>query len=308
MTYERLLHTIPNENIIVVTHKAYRSLVIEHLPQLPLANILCEPSRNNTAPCIAYAMYNIKARSGVKASFAVLPSDHIIMKEEQFSKHLEAAFVACESSASLITMGILPTRPDTGYGYIHLADENNEVKKVLEFKEKPDYDTAVEYLQSGKYVWNAGIFIWSVDTLEKAFSEHYPQITDTLNLKPELYNTEHEKAYLDEVYPKTDALSIDYAIMENADNIYNIVADIGWSDLGTWASLYDYGVKDDANNFTQGGVTVMEGVVNSIIKTQPNKKTIIRGLDNYIVIDDNDALLIYPKENEQEIKNSIKKL
>jgi mannose-1-phosphate guanylyltransferase len=307
LTYDRLLPIIPKENIIIVTNKAYKGLVAEHLPKLPKNNILCEPSRNNTAPCIAYAMYHIKARTGSEASFTVLPADHIILKEEEFRSHLVEAFEACEQNDSIVTLGIKPTRPDTGYGYIHLTMSESNVKKVVEFKEKPDIVTANEYLASDKYVWNAGIFTWKISTLESAFAEHYPQITEVLNQNPEAYNTPQEQSYVDEVYPKTDALSIDYAIMEKADNVYNIVADIGWSDLGTWDSLYDYGKKDANNNFAQGGETILEEVENSIVKTLVNKRTVIRGLDNFIVVDDEDGLLIYPKDKEQEIKNTIKR-
>jgi mannose-1-phosphate guanylyltransferase len=307
LTVDRVRPVVPIENVIIVTNKAYFDLVKEHIPDLPEHNILCEPSRNNTAPCIAYAMLHIKARSGSLASFAVLPADHIILKEDQFRLHLNQAFDACENNSAIVTMGIKPTRPDTGYGYIQLGDENTELKKVVAFKEKPDLQTALEYLDSGKYVWNAGIFIWSVTTLTDAFEILYPQIIETLNQSPDAYNTAREQAYIDEVYPNTDAISIDYAIMENADNVFNIIADIGWSDLGTWDSLYDYGSKDHNGNFAQGGPAVIEDVVNSIIKTHPKKRAVIRGLENFIVVDEDDALLIYPKDKEQEIKASIKK-
>jgi mannose-1-phosphate guanylyltransferase len=306
MTYERSLKIAAKEEVIVMTNKKYYTLVKQELPELPEENILCEPSRNDTAPCIAYAALHINARNE-EASFAVLSSDHLILYEDKFVALLHHAFDYCADNDSIVTLGIKPFRPDTGYGYIHFSNTKDEVKKVIGFKEKPDAATAQQYIESGQYVWNAGIFVWSNRSLIRAFKKHAPNIISTLNENPGKFNTYEEQDYIDEVYPLTDKISIDYAIMEKADNIYTIEADIGWSDLGTWASLYDYADKGDNGNVIQSDCTVTIDTYNSIIKAKDGKKILVKGLTDFIVIDEDHALLIFPKNNEQEIKEELKK-
>jgi mannose-1-phosphate guanylyltransferase len=308
MTYERILPLIPKDQILIVTNKQYYNLVKEQLSELPEDNILCEPSRNNTAPCIAYAALHIKARIN-DASFAILASDHVIKDEEKFRSILNKAFETCEQNDIIVTLGITPTRPDTGYGYLQLGStQQNGLRKVEEFKEKPSLETAIEYVESKNYAWNSGMFIWTVKTIIDSFNKYCPQIIEVLNQAPQLFNSPSEQEYIDEVYPHTENISVDYAIMEKADNIYNISADMGWSDLGTWASLYEYSDKDENNNLLHSDNAVVIEVGNSIIKTNPSKKIIIRGLENFIIVDDQDALLIFPKDKEQELKEALKSL
>ena len=302
MTYDRSLALVPNDQIIVVTNKAYINLVAEQLPELPMENILGEPSRNNTAPCVAYTALHLLSRKGA-ISFAVLSSDHVILKEKEFEVRINEAFEYAEKNESILTLSIKPSRPDTGYGYCEVAkDDTHAIKKVISFKEKPDLAKAKEYLQAGTYSWNSGIFIWSIDTLLKAFKKYSPHILNTLATNLEKFGTKEEESYLEAVYPLTENISIDYAIMEKADNVYTLIADLGWSDLGTWNSLHSFLEKDENLNVVQAVNPYIVDVQNSIIKVDGNKKVVIKGLENFIVIDEIDALLIYPKSDEQEIK------
>ncbi len=308
MTFERIQEMVPIDNILILTHSDYRDLVSEHLPELNPKNILCEPVRNNTAPCIAYAMLNIEARNeGQVASFAVLPSDHVILDEAGFQNKLSQAFDEVERNETIVTLGIKPTRPDTGYGYIKFMNDTSEIKKVESFKEKPNYEVASEYVKSGEYLWNAGMFIWTTNSLRQAFQLYAPAVLTPLEQKKEMFNTPNEDDYLNEVYHLTPSISIDYAIMEDAKNVHTIISDIGWSDLGTWDGLYCHCEKDDNQNLIFDSNVVLHDVKSSIIKTNPNKNTVIRGLENFIIVDEDDALLIFPKNEEQDIKNAIKK-
>lgn len=305
MTYERCLKFVHNENIIVITNSRYFGLVKNEIPELDENNILLEPSRNNTAPCLAYACLRIRAVSE-NAVFAVLPSDHVILKEDEFAALMKKSMEYAAKQEAIVTLGISPTRPDTGYGYIRMEKEGKTPHKVKAFVEKPNIELAESYLQSGEYLWNAGIFIWSVSTLLKAFSMHEPSILSILDAQPEVYNTSIEQAYIDKVYPSTKNISIDFAILEKADNVFTLPADIGWSDLGTWGSLFDYKEKDDNSNVKLKGESVyLQDVKNCLIRTPEQKKVIIRGLTGFVVVDEQDALLIYPLDKEQEIKNAI---
>jgi mannose-1-phosphate guanylyltransferase len=301
LTYERCLSIVPNEHVLIVTNKQYEGLVSEHLPELPKRNILCEPSRNNTAPCVAYTALRIEAeaKDGV---MAILPSDHIILKEEAFKNAIEKAFDFAANNDALLTLGISPSRPDTGYGYIEMGDEVEDgLHQVSAFREKPDLATAKQYLSTGNYVWNAGIFIWSVPAIIKAFNSSAPNILEVLTEDAQKIGSDEEQEYIDKVYPNTESISVDYAIMERASNVYTIPAEIGWSDLGTWASLHD--IMDKNEN---GAVLIGEGDTRDsrevLIKGQPGKLTIVEGLEDFIVIDEEDVLLIWPKSREQEIK------
>jgi mannose-1-phosphate guanylyltransferase len=306
MTYERSLQLVSNDHVIIMTNKKYLDLVKKDLPELPIENILCEPSRNDTAPCIAYAALHIKSRA-IDSSFAVLSSDHVILFEEKFITAMNKGFDCAEAQDCIVTLGIKPTRPDTGYGYIQFLQNDDEVKKVISFKEKPDIDTAKQYLESGQYFWNGGIFIWTNKCLINSFDKYTNGIINVLSQDMHYFNTSEEQSYIDKVYPLTDKISIDYAIMEKADNIYAIEADIGWTDLGTWASLYEYSQKDDNGNVIQNDNAVVIDTNNTIIKVKDGKKILIKGLSDFIVIDEDNALLIFPKNKEQEIKASLKK-
>ena len=308
MTFERVLPLCPAEQIMVLTNKKYKALVMEHLPELPKKNILCEPSMNNTAPCIAYMALKIGQRDP-EASFAVLPSDHVILKEDIYRQKLDQAFLFAENNDALVTLGISPTRPDTGYGYInYIPDAIKEgVYKVAAFKEKPDEAQAQKYLASGQYLWNAGMFVWSVRSILTSFRTNAPNIVHVLSKDISAYNTDREQDYIDEVYPDTENISIDYAILERADNVYTLPSDIGWSDLGTWSSLHAY-MSDKTDQVTIGSNIHLINSNNIIVMSINDKTIVINGLQDYIVVDEDHALLIYPKSDEQEIKEVVKRL
>ncbi|HLO56914.1 MAG TPA: mannose-1-phosphate guanylyltransferase [Saprospiraceae bacterium] len=308
MTFERALKLVHADHVFIVTNKKYKALVMEHLPELPKENILCEPSMNNTAPCIAYTALRINALDP-NAVFAVLPSDHVILKEEEYVSKLSQAFDFATSHEAIVTLGIQPTRPDTGYGYINYQKEtigNEQIHKVISFKEKPDLATAETYLESGDYLWNAGMFVWSVPTILKSYKINAPQILDVLMQQNALYGTSDEQAYIDAVYPDTQKISVDYAILERADNVYTIPADIGWSDLGTWNSLHAY--MSDGNDAVSVGQNIhLIDAKDIIVISNNDKQIVIKGLKDYIVVDEENALLIYPKSDEQEIKGVVQK-
>ena len=308
MTYDRVLKIVPNENILIVTNQRYKALVQEHLPELPEQNILCEPSRNNTAPCVAYTALNIEARNP-EAVFAILPSDHVILKEQAYLDNLESAFSYASSNPAIVTLGIQPTRPDTGYGYIETeTNSQDEVLKVASFREKPDLQTAQSYLDHGNYLWNAGMFIWSVKTILESFQKNATDILTVLSSDKSKYGTAEEQEYINTVYPQTESISVDYAILEKATNVYTIPADIGWSDLGTWNSLHAFKDKDDNECVVLGEQTHLIDTSKTIIRSDSKKIVVVKGLDNYIIVDEPDALLIYPKSDEQEIKQVVKDL
>lgn len=315
MTFERFLNLVPAERILVVTNKKYQSLTREHLPEIPESNILCEPSRNNTGPCVAYTALRLRAINP-NAIFVTAPSDHVILKEEVFLEKIRQALDFVERRDAIVTLGIQPTRPDTGYGYIETQcecvgqsdDPTIGVCSVQAFREKPNKETAIQYVNAGIYLWNAGIFVWKAEELIASFDRNEPEITRVLTQDAAKYGTADEQAYIDRVYPDTPSISVDYAILERADNVYTIPSDIGWSDLGTWNSLHAYLDKDDNHTVTLGANTHLINTRESIIRTDSNKTVVIKGLDNYIVVDEPGALLIYPKGDEQEIKEVVKSL
>jgi len=302
LTYERFASIIPPENILVVTNKLYEDLVQEHIPEIPKINILTEPSRNNTAPCVAYTALRLQAIDP-EATFVIAPSDHVILKEEAFLDKIQQSLSYAAKDNVIITLGIQPTRPDTGYGYIETTDsKQEEFIKVKQFREKPNVETAEGYLDAGGYYWNAGIFIWSVSTILKSYKDNASDIYYILTQDLSKYNTTEEQAYIDKVYPTTPSISVDYAILENADNVYTLPADIGWSDLGTWNALHAYKDKDDSGSVVIGDNTMLLDSKNCIVRSDAKKLVVIKNLENYIVIDESDVLLIYPKDEEQKIK------
>ena len=246
LTFERFLNLVPANRILIVTNKKYKKITQEHLPEIPEENILCEPSRNNTGPCVAYTALRLQAVNP-DAIFVTAPSDHVILKEKDFLDRIKEAFSFVEQNDAIVTLGIQPTRPDTGYGYIQMNEKGNTEgpKSVSAFKEKPNLETAKEYLADGGYLWNAGIFIWKAKELLVSFDKNEPEITKVLSEDIAKFNTPNEQSYIDKVYPNTPSISVDYAILERAENVFTIPADIGWSDLGTWNSLHAYLDKDD---------------------------------------------------------------
>ena len=317
LTYQRFLKVCPNENILILTNAGYAELVKAQLPAVLEDNILLEPSRNNTAPCIAYATYKILQKN-TEANIVVAPSDHLILKEDVFIGKVNQALAFAESNDALLTLGISPTRPDTGYGYIeYLEDEGarnkeqgleTEIKKVAAFKEKPVLEKAQEYVNSGNYLWNAGIFIWKAANLQKAFEKYAPEIDTLFKSGNDVYNTPDEAQFIMDQYSTSPDISIDYAILEKADNIYTLPADIGWSDLGTWASLHAIAEQDEQQNVYNSEHIHLNETRNCMINLPKGKAAVIRGLDNFIVVDDENVLMIYPKSEEQEIKGVSKEM
>ena len=305
LTFERFLKLCPAENIFIVTHEMYKDLVLEHLPELTENQVICEPSRNNTGPCVAYTAFKLYDLNP-EANLVVAPSDHVILKEDVFVERLQAALRFAAANEALVTLGISPTRPDTGYGYIHFDKQeqaSNGIHKVFSFREKPELETAQSYLKSGEYIWNAGIFIWNAKTILNAFKNLAPEIFHILNAGDGIYNSVNEPNFIKEHYPKTPNISIDYAILEKSHSVYTIPADMGWSDLGTWVSLYEESPKDEAGNLVQADTTILSNVKNSLVRLPAGKLAVIDGLSDYIVVDEDDVLLIYPKSKEQAIKN-----
>ncbi|TDO19032.1 mannose-1-phosphate guanylyltransferase [Pedobacter duraquae] len=308
LTYERFAKFIPAENIYIVTNSQYQGIILEQLKGLGAGQVICEPSRNNTAPCIAYASFKLAALNP-DANLIVAPSDHFILYEDIFVQKVQQALAYTDQTDSLVTLGISPTRPDTGYGYIKYgADAGDGIFKVERFTEKPNLSTAQEFLNEGKYVWNAGIFIWKAESILKALAKYTPVLFGIFEVGQAVYNTEAEQSFIDEHYPNSPNISIDYAIMEQADNVYTIPAEFGWSDLGTWASLYEAADRTEGNNVVSASQINISNTTNSIIHIQNNKLAVIKGLDNFIVVDEGNALLIYPKEDEQEIKEVVKRM
>jgi len=273
LTYDRALQLVPKENILIATNKRYKGLVNEHLPEI--------------------------------TDNQIWPSDHVILKEAEFNTKMNLAFSYAEKGEALVTLGIQPTRPDTGYGYIEVnhKDGAQAIEKVVQFKEKPDLETAQSYLDAGNYFWNAGIFIWSVKAVTEAFQNNAPSILEVLGEDVSKYNTSEEQEYIDRVYPNTEKISVDYALLERSKNVYTIPADIGWSDLGTWNSLHAYLEKDKNQNVMQGIILSAVDCEDNFVRLPRAKKAVIKGLKNMIVIDEGDVLLIYPKDQEQEIKS-----
>lgn len=302
LTYERFKKICPNENIYILSNQQYLGLIQEQLAGIPVTNILLEPSRNNTAPCIAYASYKI-LKQNPDANIVVAPSDHLILKESEFLDKISQALDYTASNDALVTLGISPTRADTGYGYINFQKENIDgVHKVACFLEKPILEKAQEYLACGAYLWNAGIFIWRAQSIQNAFKQHAIEIHELFIQGNDVYNTNSEVAFIAENYPKSPNISIDYAILEKATNVYTIPADIGWSDLGTWASLHEVAEKDSFNNSVTVSQKHLSNTTNCLIQVPKGKGVVIDGLENYIIVDDANVLLIYPKDKEQEIK------
>tara|TARA_R110002096_G_scaffold132768_2_gene283225 strand:- start:63340 stop:64422 length:1083 start_codon:yes stop_codon:yes gene_type:complete len=306
-TFNRLLKITDASKILVVTHKNYKGLVQEQLQGLPENNIILEPARRNTAPCIAYAAFRIQ-NEDPNAVMLVAPSDHLILNEEEFARVIQIASKEASESSHLFTLGIKPHRPDTGYGYIQFIDSDNanpEVKKVKTFTEKPNEEFAKQFIESGDFLWNAGIFIWSIPTLMKEMSSHMPDIFSIFETGKEYYGTDAEKGFVNKIYPTCENESIDYGLLEKSKDVYVIPSDFGWSDLGTWGSLYQLSSKDGNENAVYNDTTITYDSKNNLIRVPKDKLAVIEGLENYIVVDEDDRLLICKLENEQLIKSFV---
>ncbi len=303
-TYDRISAIIPDENIFVITNNEYIDLVHQQLPNLSLANIVGEPSMKNTAACNIYMAKKI-AEINPNAKMIVMPADHLILKEQTFLNKVELAFSIVEKQDYLITLGINPIRPDTGYGYIQFIENKNEdVSKVKTFTEKPNLEIAKSFLQSGDFLWNAGIFIWTTKSIISAFKKYLPEMSQLFDSCD--YNAKNETECIEIIYPKVNKISIDNGILERADNVYVIPANLGWSDLGTWTSVYSNAQKDDNNNAINSKNVLSYNSSGNVIRIKnQNKAAIIDGLKDYIIVDTEKALLICPRDNDQLIKDYV---
>ena len=303
-TADRFDGICPPENIFIVTSSLYKDLCQQQLPQLSNDQVLCEPIARNTAPCIAYACYKI-AQHDPQANIIVAPADHIILKEDEFKRTIQTALDATKEQDILVTLGIQPSRPDTGYGYIqYIPESENTIKKVKTFTEKPHIELARQFLESGEFVWNAGIFVWNVQAIIKAFESHLPEVAEIFEEGKAAYYTDHEKAFIDKAYSLTGSISIDNGVMEKAENVYVVLSDFGWSDLGTWKSLYEVSDKNEDFNVIDGHI-MLYNTKNCIIKTPKDRLVVVNGLDGYIVAEYDNVLMICRKEEEQKVKNFV---
>lgn len=301
-TFSRLSKLIPIENILVLTNEKYNDIVLKQLPSIKQEQVLLEPAMRNTAPCILYASLKIK-KLNPDAVMVVAPSDHWIEDENAFAANLKICFDFCSDENALMTLGIEPTFPNTGFGYIEFdKSDSNQIKKVSQFREKPDYETAKSFIESGNFLWNGGIFIWSVKTILNSFEKFQPQMNALFAKGNEAYNTAAEKEFIENNYSQSENISIDYAVMENADNVFVLPATFDWNDLGTWGSLHEKLNKDSNNNTVVNAKVILENASNNIIHSDAKKLVVIDGLDDYIIVDNENVLLIYPKGKEQEIK------
>lgn len=308
-TANRFLQVCKPEHIFVVTSEQYRDLVFEQLPYIPQENILFEPSRRNTAPCVAYASYKIH-KLNPEAVTVVAPSDHLIAKEDVFLKAVKSCYTKAKNEDCLLTIGIKPTRPDTGYGYIQFVDsteteKDTRIKRVKTFTEKPDPEMAKFFMESGDFLWNSGIFIWSTKSIITAIEKHEPELAGIFKEGIDIYNTPKENEFIKQAYISCKNISIDYAVMEKAKNVYVRASIIGWSDLGTWGSLYQHMKHDGANNATVGKNVMLYGTKNCIVHVPKDKLVLIQGLEDYIVVESDGVLLICKKEDEQQIRNFV---
>lgn len=302
-TADRFTNLCPPENIYIVTNQAYKELVNEQLPFLADDQILLEPVGRNTAPCIAYAAYKIGQQNS-NAKIIVSPADHIILKEQVFEEKINIALDAASKEDLLITLGIQPSRPDTGYGYIQFLESDGHLHKVKTFTEKPHLELAQKFLESGDFVWNAGIFVWSASSILKAFKNHLEDIADLFESGKDIYYTDQESAFIKDIYGQCKNISIDYGIMEKADNVFVVLSDIGWSDLGTWKSLYDVQEKNEDGNVLDGDIITYD-TKNCIIKTPKDRLVVAEGLEGYIVAEHDNVLMICRKEEEQKVKEFV---
>ncbi len=308
-TYERFSPVIPDENFLVVTNKAYKHLVLEHLPMLRPDQVLCEPARRNTAPCIAYAAYHIQSRCS-DANIVVTPADHLVTNETEFQRIIRLGFdFLAKQPNALMTIGIKPSRPETGYGYIQVPKQDllPEVVKVEMFKEKPDFDTAVKFVAEGNYFWNSGIFLWTLDGIMKAFQQYLPEMVEVFEKGIYNFGTPEEQDFINDHFVDCPNISIDYGVMEKSPNTYTIPADFGWSDIGTWGSLFTHAKKDENGNAKRGKVVSVDNK-NTIINIEEGTEAVVEGLEDYLVAYRDHSLLVCRLHDEQQIKVWIESL
>jgi mannose-1-phosphate guanylyltransferase len=309
-TVERFKNICPMENIFIITGKEYFDIVHQQIPELCTDNIICEPFRRNTAPCIAYATYKIFLKSK-KANIIVAPSDHLILDSENFTACIIEGLDYVANNESLLTLGIIPNRPETGYGYIQRNDSVDNypnIKNVKSFTEKPNIELARKFIESGDFLWNSGIFIWNVKTILEAYKEHLPNLVSLFKDGLGYINTNKEAEFISNVYAETHAISIDYSILEKADNVCVLCADFGWSDLGTWKSFHEHSEKDKDDNVINSNNSLLIDTSNCIINIPKEKNIVVQGMDNYIISEHDNTILICKRDNEDQIKSFSEKL
>ncbi len=320
MTVDRFRPVVPIENVLIVTNVIYKDLILEQLPDLRPEQILCEPARRNTAPCIAYAVARIAALTD-KANIVVAPSDHLILREGDFVQAIQTGLDFVEKNDVLLTLGMKPTRPETGYGYIQVAPqgdvEGSKVQKfeglkdyaniypVKTFTEKPNLELAKVFMESGEFLWNSGMFLWNLQTIQAAFAQHLPEISEKFAAGCDKMATEAEDAFIQETFPSCPNISIDYGLMEKASNVCVMSADFGWSDLGTWGSLYELSDKDEQANVALKCDAAFYDSKNNIVTLEPGKLAVVQGLEGYIVAEADNVLLICKQEDEQHIRQFV---
>ena len=308
-TFDRFSKIIPAENFLVVTNTKYKGLVIQQLPQLKEEQILLEPFRRNTAPCIAYATYKIKSKNP-EALFIVAPSDHVILKEDEFLQQIKNGLEFVKENDALLTLGIKPCRPETAYGYIQVNKKLdfkklNNLYSVKLFAEKPDLQMAGIFVESGEFFWNSGIFIWSLSSITSALDTYLQNVSSLFETGMKLFNTPDEIHFISKIYSEMPSISVDYGIMEKAQNVFVLTADFGWSDLGNWGTLYENREKDYAGNVISGDNILIYDTQNCIINISDEKVAVLQGLDGYIIAESNDTLMICKREDEQQIKKFV---
>ena len=304
-TFDRFKKIVPVENIYLVTNDAYAETIKQQLPEIEENQLLLEPIRRNTAPAIAYASFRIRAVNA-DANIIVAPSDHLIMNEEQFETDMKKGLEFVSQNAVLLTLGIKPSRPETGYGYIQVDEKDmNGIQKVKAFTEKPNIDLARTFLHSGEFMWNSGIFLWNVNSIIDAFKKYLPDIVQKFNEGKELFNTSAEKQFIDTSFPFCPNISIDYGVLEKADNVYVNISNFGWSDLGTWGALHDVSARDSDNNAQLNCKTLFVESSDNIVAMSEDKLVVLQGLEDYIVAESDNVLLICKKSEEQRIKHFV---
>ena len=351
MTVDRFRPIVPIENMFIVTNVAYKQIIMEQVPDLKEVQILCEPARRNTAPCIAYATAHIRAlclqkaygytqkeqgfakdgsittgsklpsyleidwnKPEMQANIVVAASDHLILEEEKFRETIQKAFDFVSQNKAICTLGMRPTRPETGYGYIQYINErsqselNDGIYPVKTFTEKPNLEMAKVFLESGDFLWNSGIFIWNLQTISEAFRYLLPEVADRFREGELLMGTEKEEKFIEQIFPKCPNISIDYGIMEKADNVFVIPSSFGWSDLGTWGSLYELSEKDADGNVSLHSEAHFHEAKNNIVVLEPGKKVIVQGVEDMIIVEEKGALLVCKKSEEQRIKQFVSEL
>ena len=307
-TFNRVKRICPAENILIVTNANYKKLCLEQLPDLIESNLLCEPVMRNTAPCIAYAAFKIHSMNE-NANMIIAASDHIILNEGEFVRVVRDCLEVTANNNILLTLGILPSRPDTGYGYIQFTDEkvtnNKKVRKVKTFTEKPNQELALNFLDSGDFLWNSGMFVWSAESITLAFRKHLRDMYDVFDEGKQFYNTPQESEFINRIFPGCKNISIDYGLMEKSENVYVYPSDFGWSDLGTWGSLYAHLDLDENNNALQGNKVMLYDSSDNLVKVPNDKLVVMQGMHGYIVVENEGTLLICKKEDEQQIKQFV---